>query len=213
MNPIVVINPNSTVRISEQIGAAIEPFESSIPFSVVTSSEGPEAIESDQDVMEAIGPMIQLAEFEAASAFVVACFSDPGLEELRSIVKVPCFGIAESAVLVAMAQARHVGVLSSVRDSLPRHERYWQHLGIRDRIVSDVAIGRGVLELEGTEAFADTLRAARTVVADGADAVVLGCTGLSHVRTELEDVLGVPVIDPCQAAVSIAVSVLKSKER
>ena len=212
MDPIVVINPNSTVRISGQISAALRPLESNVPISVVTSSDGPAAIESDQDVVDAVDPMIGLAKSLEASALVVACFSDPGLEELRSAVEVPCLGIAESAVMTAMARARRVGVVSSVDASIPRHARYWNHLGINDRIVSDVAIGRGVLDLEGQEAFADTLRAARAVVSDGADIVVLGCTGLSHVRSDLEDALDVPVIDPCQAAVSIAVSALTSKE-
>lgn len=212
MEPIVVINPNSTVRISEQIGDAIETLESSVPVRVVTSVEGPAAIESDQDVIDAVAPMLDLAASMRASAFVVACFSDPGLDDLRAVAEVPCFGIAESSVLLAMAQARRVGVVSSVDDSLPRHARYWEHLGISGRIVSDVAIGRGVLDLEGPEAFADTLGAARTVVNEGAEVVVLGCTGLSHVRADLERSLGVPVIDPCQAAVSTALSVLASKE-
>ena len=106
-----------------------------------------------------------------------------------------------------MAQARNVGIISSVDASIPRHERYWRRLGISDRIVSDIAIGRGVLDLEGSEAFADTLATAREVVAGGAEVVVLGCTGLSHVRKDLAHALGVPVVDPCQAATSMALSV------
>jgi len=212
VNPIVVINPNSTARISDQIESAIGYVAAGHEVSVVTSGEGPPAIETDRDVADAVAPMIKLAELSVASAFVVACFSDPGLDELRSTVDVPCFGIAESGVLMAMARARRVGIVSSVDASLPRHDRLWRRLGIAERIVSDVAIGRGVLDLEGAEAFEDTLGAARAVVADGAEVVVLGCTGLAHVRAGLEEALGVPVVDPCQAAVSIALSVLKSKE-
>jgi Asp/Glu/hydantoin racemase len=212
VNPIVVINPNSTVRISTQIESAIGFVAASHEVTVVTSAEGPAAIETDRDVADAVAPMLKLAEPLVASAFVVACFSDPGLDEFRTTVDVPCFGIAESAVLMAMAQARRVGIVSSVEASLPRHDRYWRRLGIAERVVSDVAIGRGVLDLEGEEAFADTLGAARKVAADGAEVIVLGCTGLAHVRADLEKALGMPVVDPCQAAVSIALSVLKSKE-
>lgn len=212
MDPIVVINPNSTVRISDQIAAAIEPVAPRVQVRVVTSTEGPIAIESDQDVFDAVAPMIELAQSQEASAFVVACFSDPGVEELRSTVDAPCFGIAECAVLMAMAQARNVGIVSSVDASLGRHERHWRRLGVSGRVVSDLAIGRGVLDLEGPEAFADALSTARGVVAAGAEVVVLGCTGLSHVRSSLERALGVPVVDPCQAAASMALSVLKLKE-
>lgn len=207
MDPIVVINPNSTIRISHQIESAVRSVAPSALTTVLTSPGGPPAIESDQDVLNAIEPMIGLAQSQRASSFVIACFSDPGIDELRSVVDVPCFGIAECAVLVAMAQARNVGIISSVDASIPRHERYWRRLGISDRIVSDIAIGRGVLDLEGSEAFADTLATAREVVAGGAEVVVLGCTGLSHVRKDLAHALGVPVVDPCQAATSMALSV------
>lgn len=206
--PIVVINPNSTPRISAQIDAAIEFVAPGANVEVVTSVLGPAAIETNQDVVDAVAPMIDLALTQDAEAFVVACFSDPGIDELRASVDVPCFGIAESAVLLAMAQARRVGIVSSVEPSVARHERYWKRLGVSERVVSDVAIGRGVLDLEGAEAFEDTVRAARSVVADGAEVVVLGCTGLAHVRTSLEAALGVPVVEPCQAAASIALAVL-----
>lgn len=212
MDPIVVINPNSSVRISEQIGVAAQSVVQSEPLRVVTSLDGPEAIESDQDVADAVAPMIGLAETVSAAAFVVACFSDPGVDELRSAVDVPCFGIAECAVLMAMSQARKVGIVSSVDASIPRHARYWDRLGISGRVVSDRAIGRGVLDLEGPDAFADTLSTARAVVADGADCVILGCTGLAHARSALERELNVPVVDPCQAATSMAVSVLQSRK-
>lgn len=182
----MVINPNSTVRITDQIAAAIEPVVPHAPVRVLTSVGGPTAIESDQDVLDAVEPMIELAQSQQASAFVVACFSDPGVDELRSTVDAPCFGIAECAVLMAMAQARNVGIVSSVDASLGRHERYWRRLGVSGRIVSDLSIGRGVLDLEGPEAFADALSTARAVVAAGAEVVVLGCTGLSHVRSSLE---------------------------
>jgi Asp/Glu/hydantoin racemase len=43
-------------------------------------------------------------------------------------------------------------------------------------------------------------RAARALVAQGAEVVVLGCAGMAgHVRAA-EDAAGVPVIEPCQAA-------------
>jgi allantoin racemase len=40
---------------------------------------------------------------------------------------------------------------------------------------------------------------------DGAEAVVMGCAGMARHRRPLEDVLGIPVIDPTQAAVTMAI--------
>ena len=41
-------------------------------------------------------------------------------------------------------------------------------------------------------------------LAHGAGAVVLGCAGMAPMRAALEADLGVPVIDPAQAAVAMA---------
>ena len=38
---------------------------------------------------------------------------------------------------------------------------------------------------------------------DGAQAVVMGCAGMARHRVPLEQALGIPVIDPTQAAVTI----------
>ena len=39
---------------------------------------------------------------------------------------------------------------------------------------------------------------------DGADVIVMGCAGMARHRRALEKALGVPVIDPTQAAVAMA---------
>jgi allantoin racemase len=39
---------------------------------------------------------------------------------------------------------------------------------------------------------------------DGADALILGCAGMARYRPALEAALGLPVIDPCQAATAAA---------
>ena len=39
---------------------------------------------------------------------------------------------------------------------------------------------------------------------DGAETIVMGCAGMARHRKPLEAALGVPVIDPTQAAVTMA---------
>ena len=43
---------------------------------------------------------------------------------------------------------------------------------------------------------------------DAADVIVIGCAVMSRHRAALEDALGVPVIDPTQAAVTMAIGAL-----
>jgi Asp/Glu/hydantoin racemase len=50
------------------------------------------------------------------------------------------------------------------------------------------------------------IKAARACVASGAGAVILGCTGMAHHRAAVESAVGVTVIEPCQAAVALALA-------
>ena len=43
---------------------------------------------------------------------------------------------------------------------------------------------------------------------DSADTIIMGCAGMARHRIPLEEVLGLPVIDPTQAAASIAIGTL-----
>ena len=44
---------------------------------------------------------------------------------------------------------------------------------------------------------------------DGAEAVVMGCAGMARHRQPLEDALAIPVIDPTQAAVTMALGAVQ----
>lgn len=198
--PILVINPNSSERITAQIKSAV----ASQDVEVVRSPQGPSAIETDADVTSSIGPLLATAAAHDASAVVVACFSDPGLSELREQSSVPAIGIAESAIHAALELGERVGVISSVQDSIPRHERYWKKLGVTQNVIADIPLEMGVLELDSAEAYERAVDAGLRLVAGGADVIVLGCTGMTHMQERLESALGVPVVDPCRAGVARA---------
>ena len=44
---------------------------------------------------------------------------------------------------------------------------------------------------------------------DGAEVVIMGCAGMARHRRPLEQALGVPVIDPTQAAVAMAIGTVQ----
>ena len=203
---ILVINPNSSERITAQIRDAVSAVDDDVV--VITSAGGPSTIETDDDVYAAVAPMIELVEDHEAAAYVVACFSDPGLGYLREMADAPAFGIAESAIHTAMEQGDKIGIISSVADSLPRHGHYWEELGVIDRVIADVPLGLGVLELDTPQAYEAALEAGHSLLEAGADVIVLGCTGMTHMESRLRDELGVPVVDPCRAAVETARRVL-----
>jgi allantoin racemase len=75
---------------------------------------------------------------------------------------------------------------------------------VQSKVIADIPLGLGVLELDTEEAYARACRVGGDLVAAGADVVVLGCTGMTHMRARLEESLRVPVVDPCTAAVDDA---------
>jgi Asp/Glu/hydantoin racemase len=53
------------------------------------------------------------------------------------------------------------------------------------------------------------IAAGRELAAAGAGAVVLGCTGMAHHRMAIADAVGLPVIEPCQAGVLMALGAIR----
>uniref|UniRef100_UPI003D0A08DF aspartate/glutamate racemase family protein n=1 Tax=Roseibium sp. TaxID=1936156 RepID=UPI003D0A08DF len=147
---IHVINPNSSVHVTAGIEEAIASIAAMSPvaFACHTLREGPPGIETQAHVDGVVQPLLALSNTLKgdASAFVVACFSDPGLAAMREVHDVPVLGIAESAYLQAMLLGQRFGILSLGRASIQRHIRYLGALGISDRLAADLPLGLGVLE-------------------------------------------------------------------
>src|SRR5262245_20605680 len=116
MRPIVVINPNSTESVTAGIDQSVEPLRLSgaPPIECVTLKEGPPGIESQRTSDAVIIPLCRLIESRAktASAFVIACFSDPGLHSAREVTQQPVFGIAECSIATALTRGDRFGIIS-----------------------------------------------------------------------------------------------------
>ncbi len=212
--PIVVLNPNSSQSVTDALSDALEPFRFSggPEIRCDTLAAGPPAIETDAHVASVVEPVKAYirARADTCSAFVIACFSDPGLHEARRVSARPVFGMAECGLLTALAQGRRFGVISILEASVGRHLRYIREMGIESRLAGDLPVGLGVLELEEHDAALDRMSAvgARLRDAHGADVVVMGCAGMASLHGALERRLGIPVIEPVQAAVSMAIGIV-----
>lgn len=205
---LFVLNPNSTQAVTDGIAMALEDFAAdSIEIVCATLAEGPPGIESDDHVRD-VGPLVRdRIAAEQADAFVIACFSDPGLAESRAATDRPVHGISECAYREAAARGRF-GVISILETSIPRHLRYVERLGLTERSAGDRAIGMGVTALGDAEkSLAVMEEVGRALIdEDGAEILILGCAGMAPQRAILEARLGVPVIEPCQAAVRAALA-------
>lgn len=210
--PIVVLNPNSSQSVTDTLSESLQPlrFSGGPPIRCATLAEGPPAVETDEHVAAVAVPVCDyVREHEAdSSAFVIACFSDPGLEQARKASVRPVFGMAQCGLLTALAHGRRFGVISILETSLARHRDYIRRLGIESRLAGDLPLDLGVLELADHAVALHRMSSVGARLRDehGADVIVMGCAGLAALRRPLEDSLGVPVIEPVQAAVGMAMA-------
>ncbi len=121
------------------------------------------------------------------------------------------FGIAECGLMSATARAGRVGVIAILEASVERHRRFYAARGIESRIAGELPLDLGVLELaEEKVAFARLSEVgARLRDAFRAEILVLGCAGMARYRARLEAALDIPVIDPTQAAVAMAIAAVR----
>jgi allantoin racemase len=212
MARILVVNPNSSAACSAGISAALAPFR--LPggpeFEVASLSEGPAAIYDWRDWHAVVDPLCRLIEREPADAYVIACASDPGIEAARATTRRPVFGVFRCAVAAAVARAERFGVIAIVDASTARHMAALRAMGLERRLAAEVALNVTMETLlQPQAARARLIAAARECAALGAETVILGCTGMAHHRAAIEDAVGVPVIEPCQAAAGIALAAIQ----
>jgi allantoin racemase len=212
---ILVINPSSNESVTRSIDQSLQSCRAkhNLDIFCITLADGPFGIETDEDIAAA-APLVvdEIRGNDAADAFVIASYADPGLEESRAIALHPVFGIQESAVSLSATYGRRFGVLAMGRDSIQRHIAYVRQLGCQQFHAGerplDVSVDRTVSDPYILQKIIETGR--QLVEEDGAETLILGCAGLAGHRKEAQLELGVPLIDPVEAAVTMAAESLIS---
>ena len=205
---IVVVNPNSTQAVTDGIDEAVAPlrFAEGPAIDCLTLAQGPPGIETQRHVDSVVAPLCDLIRREdnTADAFVVACFSDPGLHSARETTAKPVLGISECAIGQALVLGDRFAIIAILPASLARHRRYIRQLGLAGRFAGERPIGVGVTDLEGEAVAGRMAEVARALVRqDGADVVILGCAGMADLTVWLSEETGVPVIDGAVAGVKL----------
>jgi Asp/Glu/hydantoin racemase len=211
---LYVINPNSTRAVTAGIDAAMAPLRTAggPAIECLTLESGPPGIQTQFDVESVTLPLVQLARSlqPTAAALVIACFSDPGLHAVREALSrpmaTPVLGISECGVLTALTLGQRFGVIAILDTSIPRHLRTYGAMGLLDRFAGELAIGLNVTELGNDNATLARMVATGRRLRDekGADVIVMGCAGMAAYQAALQDALGIPVVEPSQAAVAMA---------
>ena len=210
MTLIQVINPNTSLAMTETIGAAARAVAApGTEIIAVSPSQGVPSIEGHFDeAIAAIGVLEQVRRGKAqgVSGHVIACFGDPGLLAARELASGPVIGIAEAGMHAATLVATRFSIVTTLPRTLIIARHLLQQYGFTHHCAALHAIDLPVLALEDGSGLAQEKVRQQCLQAkqqDGSGAIVLGCGGRATLARELTHELGMPVIDGVSAAVKM----------
>ena len=207
---IHLVNPNTTASMTEKAAAAARAVASAgTVIRADQPEDGPVSIEGHYDAAFAVPGMlgrIEAAVAAGADAHVVACFDDTGLDAARALSPRPVVGIGEAAFHLASLVGDRFSVVTTLSRSIPVIEANLARYGLAARCARVRAAEVPVLALEeeGSDAcdrISDEI--GRAIVEDRAEAIVLGCAGMTDLALRLATRHGVPVVDGVAAAVTL----------
>lgn len=203
MTRVLWINPLGTDVFDDPIREELERVKRPDTEVEVRSFErGPHHLEYaayEAEVVPDILAAVVQAEREGFDAAVIGCFYDTGLRPAREVarriaVAAPC----ESACHLAATLGDSFSVVVGRRKWVPEMRDNIRRYGFGDRLASFKVLELGVHDFQADPAETHRRIAAagrEAVERDGAEVVVLGCTAEFGFFEELQDELGVPVID------------------
>ena len=208
---ILLINPNATASMTDQaLRSARRVALPGTRIAAATGQDTPLSIEGFADEALSVPSMlrqIRAAEMQGAQATVIACFDDPGLDAAREIAAGPVIGICQAGVQAAMVLAKRFSIITTLPRSVPAIEDLVQRYGAQNHCRRVRCIDLPVLALEADMDHAHALLRAEILRArdeEGAEAVVLGCAGMSELADSLSRETGVVVIDGVIVATKLA---------
>lgn len=204
---IRVINPNTTASMTAKIGTAARAVAAAdTEIEAASPAMGPVSIEGFYDeAFAAPGLLGDMAE-HPADGYVIACFDDTGLDAARCITARPVVGIGEAGFHVASLVATRFAVVTTLSRSIATIERNLVRYGLAARCACVRASDVPVLELEAPVSDARrriSEEIARAIDDDRAEAIVLGCAGMTDLASSLSHEHGVPVVDGVASAVTL----------
>ncbi len=188
-----------------------------ITMDVIFIDKGTASIESTYDEYvnaPYILEKVKWAEDQGYDAVIIDCFGDPALEPARELVSIPVVGANHSACYLAAQIAHRFSIINILPETEPIIRSLIAKYGLIHNLASIETINIPVLELEKepqktVERIVSASKEA--YMRHGAYAIVLGCTGMSVLASEVqkrlsEEGIEIPVIEPLRAAIYTAIS-------
>jgi allantoin racemase len=217
---ILYIDPVGVEVVAEGLQLLTSQKQEGTELTMVALPRGPEHLEYryyEALVLVDILHLIREAESQGFDAAIIGCFYDTGLQDAREVaeqmvVVAPC----EASTRIASTLGDKFSIIVGRRKWIPQMRENVIRYGMGERLASFKSVDLGVLdfhqdEQETARRFREVAREA--VEHDGAEVLILGCTATYGFYRELQEELGVPVIDPMIAAFKTAEFAAELKNR
>jgi allantoin racemase len=200
---ILLINPNTSMSFTALVNKVADQYrEPGTQIDAKNPAAGPRSIESIYDELLSSQGTLQLflQEMDNYDGFILACYSDhPAVYAMRELTEKPVIGIAEASMYMACMLGYKFSVVTTNDEWEPLLWDAVRHYGLENRCASVRTTGMAVLDLHGGDdnhPYSQIRDAAQKALEeDGAEVICLGCAGMAGLDKELENELGVPVVD------------------
>ena len=206
---ILIVNPNSTRSMTDKVAAAArDVIRSDTEIIAINPDHAPPSIQGYLDAAHCVPAMLAAVKpYNDIDAIVVACFDDTGIEAVRCTTEVPIIGIGEAAYHAASIISPRFSVVTTLSRSVAGLEANLLRYGFDRQCGRVRATDVAVLELEANSAEAvDKIRHEihAAIAEDGAEAIVLGCAGMTDLMAQMQQEFGLPIVDGVTCAVTMA---------
>ena len=211
---LLIINPNSTSSMTDKIKVAacsVALPETEIVATNPTNS--PASIQGYYDEAMSLAGMLEIIRSTPdVDGVIIACFDDTGLDAARCITDRPVVGIGEAAYHMASILSNKFSVVTTLGCSVPALEHNLVRYGLMARCARVRSSEVPVLELENPNSNAvvkisEEIQLA--IVEDRAEAIVLGCAGMTDLAQSLSKEHDLPVLDGVVCAVGLCESMVR----
>lgn len=218
---ICVLAPANTGAYNERIRAAIKPVcPPDVEITLRNLTQGHDCIENRCNLTENAPHVVELArslEAEGFHGIFVSDFDMCGVEPAREAVDIPVIGGFDPCAFTALALSESFSIVTVLASVVGLQKEHVSTYGLNTSFASIRAIDCTVQELSNLDLVVSRVseQALLAVQKDGAQSILLGCTGFigvaERVQVLLEEALGtyVPVIDPNQASFGFLVSLVR----
>jgi allantoin racemase len=212
---ILVINPVGTTQYDKSDLRYLRKKASpDTELEIVSLKRGPVEITTFQSQVEICPEILDILRARIYDAAIINCFANPCIDAAKEASERPVVGPGEAALYLSLLLGDRVSIISPVDITVPQFRLNVRKMGIERRIASIRSVKIDVKNLEDdrkvtTEAI--MREAKKSIEIDGADVLVLGCTGMAYVADEIRKKLSVPVIEPLNAALKVAELLAQTK--